>query len=91
MVDPEIFTPVIAGRWLEGFDEGALFRTVTCPVLLLQGDLQCGAALTDLDADAAQAGCSRLRRIKFPTTSHLIHHEQPQAVLTAIDEFTSDL
>ena len=91
MVDPEIFTPVIAGRWLEGFDEGALFREVTCPVLLLQGDPQCGAALTDLDADAAQTACTRLRRINFPNTSHLIHHEQPEAVLTAIDEFTSNL
>ena len=90
-VDPDIFTPVIEGRWLEGYDEQLLFRRVTCPVLLLQGDPQGGGALTDTDAEAAQGACSRLRRIKFQKCSHLIHHEQPAAVLAAIEEFVEDI
>jgi pimeloyl-ACP methyl ester carboxylesterase len=87
VVDPDIYTPVLEGRWLEGYDERSLFRSLARPVLLLQGDPKSGGALTDDDAATAQAVCSQLRRIKFPDTGHLIHHEQPRAVLAAIAEF----
>jgi pimeloyl-ACP methyl ester carboxylesterase len=90
-LDPEVFTPVIESRWLDGYDEGALSAQVRCPVLLLQGDPAAGGALTDADADAVMATLSAGRRIRFDGVGHLIHQDQPAAALRALQEFTASL
>ena len=41
-VDGEVFTPALEGRWLDGYDEQAVWRAVTCPALLLRGDPAAG-------------------------------------------------
>jgi pimeloyl-ACP methyl ester carboxylesterase len=90
-LDPEVFTPVIEGRWLDGYDERSLFARVRCPVLLLQGDPSAGGAMTDLDAEAAMGALPVCRRVRFPGVGHLIHQDQPAAALRALLEFTTTL
>jgi pimeloyl-ACP methyl ester carboxylesterase len=90
-LDPEVFTPVIEGRWLDGYDERALFAQVRCPVLLLQGDPSAGGAMTDVDAEAALGALPVCRRVRFPGVSHLIHQDQPAAALRALLEFATTL
>src|SRR4051812_7169126 len=41
-VDPQVFEPLIAGQWLEGYNLDAILSGVRCPVLLLQGDMAAG-------------------------------------------------
>jgi pimeloyl-ACP methyl ester carboxylesterase len=88
-LDPEVFTPIIEGRWLDGYDERELFSRVRCPALLLQGDPSAGGALTDADADAAMTVLPACRRIRFAGVGHLIHQDQPAAALRALEEFAT--
>jgi pimeloyl-ACP methyl ester carboxylesterase len=90
-LDPEVFTPVIEGRWLDGYDKRALFAQVRCPALLLQGDPSAGGALTDADADAVMAVSPACRRTRFQGVGHLIHQDQPVAALRALQEFAATL
>ena len=50
-LDPEVLTPVIEGRWLDGYDFPDALSRVRCPTLLLQADPSAGGALTDADAE----------------------------------------
>jgi pimeloyl-ACP methyl ester carboxylesterase len=86
-VDPEVFTPIIEGRWLDGFDHGALFSRVQCPLLLLQGDPQAGAALTDAEVLNALSTAPRCQVSNFPAVGHMIHGECPERMLEAMDKF----
>lgn len=90
-VDPEVYTSIIGGSWLDGYDERALFGRVRVPLWLLQGDAAAGAALTDADAESALKASPSIRRIRFPGVGHLIHQEQPEAILRIIAEFAATL
>jgi len=90
-LDPEVFTPIIEGRWLDGYDERELCARVRCPALLLQGDPSAGGALLDVEADATMTALPSCRRIRFVGVGHLIHQDQPKAALRALQEFAATL
>lgn len=83
-VDPEIYDCVIDGRWLEGYEEQPLFGRVKCPALLLQADPAAGGALCDEDVARALAANPRFKLVRFAGAGHVLHWEQPGAVLEAI-------
>jgi pimeloyl-ACP methyl ester carboxylesterase len=72
-VDGEVFTPILEGEWLTGYDERAIWRGITCPALLLRGDSAAGGMLPAIDADGMSTFMSELTRIDFPGVGHLIH------------------
>lgn len=86
-VDPEVFTPLIAGRWLEGFDYESLWPRVACPALLLQGDPSAGGAFADSDVALAQRLLPNQRHIRFAGAGHQIHGTRPGEFLAALREF----
>lgn len=86
-LDPEVFTPVIAGRWLDGYDFASVLGGIRCPVLLLQGDPSAGGVLTDSDAESFEAAIASCRRERFPGCGHQIHRDRPAEVLQAFREF----
>ena len=88
-LDPEVFTPVIEGRWLDGYDERELYSQVRCPALLLQGDSMAGGAFIDADADEAMTALRTGRRVRFAGVGHLIHQDQSEAALRALQEFAT--
>jgi len=90
-LDPEVFTPIIEGRWLDGYDQRELWAKVRCPALLLQGNPSAGGALTAADVDGAMAASPSCRRIRFDGVGHLIHQDQPEAALRALQEFAATL
>lgn len=71
-VDPAIIEPILAGRWLEGYDVDRLIQRVRCPTLLLQADRQAGGMLTDEDASFMQRTIRDCARIRFPGVGHSI-------------------
>jgi pimeloyl-ACP methyl ester carboxylesterase len=90
-LDPEVLSPIIAGRWLDGYDVTQVFSRVHCPVLLLQGDPLAGGALTDADAAEAAELLPSCRQVRFPGVGHQLHRERPHAVLEALQEFATAL
>ncbi len=90
-LDPEVLTPIIAARWLEGYDVTQVFSKVCCPVLLLQGDPAAGGALSDGDATEAATVLHSCQHVRFPGVGHQLHREKPHAVLEALQEFAARL
>jgi pimeloyl-ACP methyl ester carboxylesterase len=88
--DPDIFTPLIAGEWLDGFDHAALWPRVSCPLLLLQGDPKSGGALTDDDADFAERTLKQCRRVRFDGVGHQIHRTNPAHVAAVLRQWARD-
>lgn len=90
-LDPEVLTPVIEGRWLDGFDVEQTLSRMRCPALLLQADSLAGGALTEGDAERAAAGMPSCKRVKFAGIPHQIHRTCPERMLGEIEEFTKGL
>jgi pimeloyl-ACP methyl ester carboxylesterase len=84
-LDPETLTPVIAGRWLDGYDAVRLASAIQCPVRLLQADPASGGALSDADRDAFATAAPDCFVEKFPGVGHLIHWVEPARVTDSID------
>lgn len=72
-VDGEVFTPATEKRWMDGYDERAIWRGITCPVLLLRGDPAFGGVLPQEDADRMMIDMADMMQIDFPGVGHLIH------------------
>lgn len=90
-IDREVLAPIVAGRWLEGFDWAAVVAKVTCPALLLQADLSAGGMLTDEDAAEAERVMPDCARIRLPKVGHLIHWLQTETCLRFVQSFLESL
>ncbi|HEV7402917.1 MAG TPA: alpha/beta hydrolase [Chthoniobacteraceae bacterium] len=86
-LDPEIFTPLVAGRWLDGYDPASLWPRVACPALLLQGDPAAGGAFTDDDLFAARKAVASHQHRRFDGVGHQIHRTCPDEFLAALRRF----
>lgn len=88
-LDPEVLTPVIEGRWLEGYDVVNILASIGCPTLLLQGDPTAGGALIDADAASVVAALPSCQHVRFASCGHQLHRDRPQAVLQALQQFSA--
>ena len=77
--DPEVLTPVIEGRWLDGYDMEGIFRNVKCPTMLFRADESCGGMLAKAEGDRLMRCLADGTLIDWPGTGHLIHWLQPDA------------
>jgi pimeloyl-ACP methyl ester carboxylesterase len=89
-VDPDVFTPILAGEWLDGYDLEAILSRVRCPVLLLQGDPSAGGMLRDEDVDllVSLLNCAHVR---LPNVGHLIHQTQTETAVRLMTAFLESL
>jgi len=88
-LDPEVLTPVIEGRWLDGYDFPDALSRVRCPTLLLQADPSAGGALTDADAESLMSIVSDCQHVRFPGSGHNLHRDRPESVLRAFADFAN--
>lgn len=84
-LDPETLVPVIAGRWLDGYDVGRVASGIRCPVRLLQADPASGGTLSDADRDVFAGAVSDCVVETVVGTGHLIHWTKPARVAGAVD------
>lgn len=90
-MDPETLAPVVAGRWLEGFDVDSVIAAVACPTLLMQGEARVGSMLTDEDAHRLVATVPDVVHVRFPGVGHQIHAMAPETAACAISSFLESL
>ena len=88
-LDPEVLTPVIDSRWLDGYDFPDALSRVRCPTLLLQADPSAGGALTDADAESLKSIISDCQHVRFPSCGHNLHRDRPESVLRAFADFAA--
>lgn len=86
-VDPGVFTPLIQGRWLHGYDRSQILPAIRCPALLLQADPHSGGALTDADAVGAAAAMQRCRHVRLGGAGHQLHRDHLDVFLSCLNEF----
>ncbi|MDA7905192.1 alpha/beta hydrolase [Rhodopirellula sp.] len=86
-IDPAVLTPVIEGRWLDGYDMPAVFSRIQCPTLLLQADPRAGGALIDTDAEVASAAITSCQLVRFSGCGHQLHRDRPEDVLETFAKF----
>lgn len=90
-LDPRVMTLILAGRWHEGYDQEASFSGVTCPTLLLRGDVARGGMLPQDDAERLQRLMMDCLRIDFPTAGHLLHWQVRSEVAGHVGSFLESL
>jgi len=90
-LDPEVFDPILAGEWLDGFDTEHVFRNVRCPALLVQADTPCGGMLTDEDAQSITSLAPDVVRVKLPGCGHLVHWSRTAELLNHVHAFLESL
>lgn len=76
-LDPGVYDPVLAGDWLKGYDDAAIWRGVRCPVLLLRGEEARGSWLPAADADRMTNALADCTRVDVTGVGHLIHWLAP--------------
>jgi pimeloyl-ACP methyl ester carboxylesterase len=90
-VDGDVFTPALEGRWLNGYDEPALWSGVTCPALLLRGDPAVGGMLPAGDADEMCTVMPDAMRIDLVGIGHLIHGTATELTVRHVLNFLESL
>jgi pimeloyl-ACP methyl ester carboxylesterase len=90
-VDPQVFNPILAGNWMDGYDTTAVFQALKCPALLLQADVAAGGMLTDDDARLIADNASDLVHIRLPGTGHVIHIAQTTQLINLLTGFLESL
>lgn len=86
-LDPETLSPILAERWLEGWDWEAALRRISCPALLLTGDFNFGGMLPEEVADKAAKAISGCERVEFKGAGHQLHATQLDRVLESAKAF----
>lgn len=90
-VDPEVFTPLLAGRWLDGFDVDHVFAGVRCPALLLRGDVSLGGMLDRAEAESLVERMAEGWLVDVPGVGHLIHVQAAETTVRLVLNFLESL
>jgi pimeloyl-ACP methyl ester carboxylesterase len=80
-LDPEVLTPLLEGRWLEGYDVEALCKAVQVPVLLLRGDEKLGGMMPREDGSQLAGRLADCTVVDVPGVGHLLHWLARETVL----------
>jgi pimeloyl-ACP methyl ester carboxylesterase len=89
LTDPETLAMMLDGSSFAGWDPRQILPQIPCPTLLLQGNPELDALLTDDDVKLALSLLPSARHVKFPLLGHALFMQQPKPVLQAITTFLS--
>jgi pimeloyl-ACP methyl ester carboxylesterase len=90
-VDPDVFTPLLASQWLDGFDIERIFAQVRCPALVLRGDPHLGGMLHRDQAEALTHRLAEGLLVDIGNAGHLLHATATEAVLRVVLPFLESL
>lgn len=90
-VDPAVYEPLLAGRWLDGIDWWDAVRTIRCPVLLLHGDVPAGGMLPTEDAARIADCVPDLTRMHLKGAGHVLHWQHTGTVANHLLAFLDSL
>lgn len=83
-LDPAVLEPLVEGRWLEDYRQQQVLTGISCPMLLLQADMQAGGMLTDEDAGQVDRLVGDCTTVRFANVGHLIHWDDMPRMLRAV-------
>ena len=89
LTDHETLAMTLDGSSFEGWDPVQILPRIFCPTLLLQGNPELDALLTDDDVRLALKLLPRGQHVKFPLLGHALFMQQAKPVLAEIIRFLS--
>ncbi len=89
--DLEVIDMVLDGRAFAGWDGAALIQGMSCPLLLLQGNPELGALISDRDVARFRAANPRAICVRFDGVGHQLYIHQSTPVLRAVLNFLGSL
>jgi len=91
LTDPETLAMTLDGSSFAGWNPVQILPQISCLTLLLQGNPELDALLTDDDVKLALRLLPRAKHVKFPLLGHALFMQQPKPVLHAITSFLREL
>lgn len=85
--DPDVLAMAIDRRAFEPWKPAEVLPRISCPVLLLQGNPELDALLTDQDVALAKKILPRCEHVRFDLLGHGLFMQQPKPVLQAVIPF----
>ena len=86
-IDPDAIAMTVDGRAFEDWKPHEILPRISCPTLLLQGNPELDALLSDDDVKLALHLLPNARHIQFPLLGHALFMQQAKPVLNAVTEF----
>ena len=90
-VDVELVKVLLDGRYFEGLELEALLNKVTCPVLMLYGEVEKGALVRESDVEFFLAHTRNGSAVQIKETGHFLHAEQPARILELTTQWIENL
>jgi len=86
-VDPEFLKTLLEDRIMDGMDTQAVLEKITCPTLMIYGEVDKGAVVRDSDFEFFNAYISHGKAVQIKNAGHLIHLDQLEQLVKLIDQF----
>ena len=83
-VDVGVVRTVLDGYLFENFDVQAQLARLTCPVLMVHGDVDKGALVRDSDVAFFLSHVPHGKVIQIKDTGHYLHAQKPREILAAL-------
>src|SRR5205823_2688206 len=87
LTEPDVLTMAVEGSTYDQWQPESILPRISCPVLLVQGNPELDAMLTDSDVETAKRLLPSVEHIKFPLLGHALFMQRPDPVLVAITGF----
>ena len=87
LTDPDALAMTLDGSSFEGWNPAEILPRISCPTLLLQGNPDLDALLSDSDGKLALKLLPKAEHVKFPLLGHALFIQQPKPVLQAVSDF----
>jgi pimeloyl-ACP methyl ester carboxylesterase len=91
LVDPEFVRALLEDRYFADLDTQNLLEKVSCPTLMLYGEIEKGAVVRDSDVEFFLDHVPNGTAIQIKNAGHLLQIDQPARVLELIGKFTEKL
>ena len=89
--DPDCLRMTLDRSSHDGWDPERILPRITCPVLLLQGNPELDALLSEFDLALAKRLLPRAHHVKFPLLGHALFMQQPKPILDELLRFLGTL
>jgi len=87
VVDPEFLKTLLEDRSFDGMDTQAVLEKITCPTLMLYGEIEKGGVVRDSDVEFFKAHIPNGTAIQIKDAGHLLHVDQPAKTLELISHW----
>jgi len=90
-LDPEVLTPLLEVRWLDGYDQASVMARVRCPALLLRADERFGGMMPRADGEHLAARMTDCTIIDLKGCGHAVHWLEGEKTVRFVLAFLESL